>query len=228
MKITSKLLSIPPYISTSWHNIIALHVKNEDLVISLANGETIEIPGLSTDTLHAIFVAHSSYLDYEANLEAERRNQAQMPPSIQALLAADPQQAAQMRFGFSSLEDPGQLMQHNPAQADAPDIPFEILQKIAAIAKIIAPESEDVIPQAEPNCNCMHCQLSRAIHGDTIAHTIIEVQNDPWEVSQVEEKLYLVTNKADTNDHYNVYLGEPVGCTCGVNGCAHVLAVLRS
>lgn len=243
MKITPKLLSIPPYISTSWRNIIALHVRNEELIISLSDGEVIKIPGLSTDTINSIFLAHSSYIEHEAQLEAQQRENSptnmQPPPFIQALMAADNHNLGQMRVGFTSFDEAGLIMQHNPAQADAPDIPFEILQKIAAIAKILAPESGDLIPQAEPNCNCMHCQLSRAIHGgDTIEsmdHTIQhrapadkEVPFEPWEVKQTEDKLFQVTNKQDPSEHYNVFLGDPIGCTCGVNGCAHILAVLRS
>ena len=54
-------------------------------------------------------------------------------------MAAD-NHMGQMRVGFAGFDEAGQMMQHNPAQADAPDIPFEILQKIAAIAKIIAPD----------------------------------------------------------------------------------------
>lgn len=243
MKITPKLLSIPPYISTSWKNIIALHVRNEELIISLSDGEVIKIPDLSADTINSIFLAHSSYIEHEAQLEVQQgennSSNMQPPPFIQALMAADNQNLGQMRVGFTTFDEAGLIMQHNPAQSDSPDIPFEILQKIAAIAKILSPESEDMIPQAEPNCNCMHCQLSRAIHGvdtiesmdHTIQHREPEKKNipfEPWEVKQTEDKLYIVTNKQDSNEQYNVFLGDPVGCTCGVNGCPHILAVLRS
>lgn len=240
MKITAKTLSIPPYISTSWKNIIALQVKNGELCITLTDNEIVKIPGLSAELIEEVFMAHSTHLEQESRMEARGRElllppQAP-PPFIQALMASDNQNMGQMRFGFSTLDETGHMMQHNPAQSDAPDIPFEILQKIAAIAKIVAPDDSDVLPKPEPHCNCMHCQLSRAIHGDTIETSEptaldlpqAELPYTPWEVKQVEEKLYLVTNKEAPHEQYNVFLGEPVGCTCGVNGCAHILAVLRS
>ena len=61
------------------------------------------------------------------------------------------------------------MMQHNPSQADAPDIPPDILQKIGAITKIIAPTEEQVfLPKAEPNCNCFHCQIARSVESSLL------------------------------------------------------------
>lgn len=240
MRITAKSLSIPPYISTSWNNIIALQVKNGELCLTLADNEIVKIPNLTNELIEEVFLAHSNYLEHESRIENRGRELSfppqAPPPFIQALMASDHQNMGQMRFGFSTLDDAGHMMQHNPAQSDAPDIPFEILQKIAAIAKIVAPDDSDVLPKPEPHCNCMHCQLSRAIHGDTIEavesitveHAQEELPYTPWEVKQLEDKLYLVTNKEEPNEQYNVFLGEPVGCTCGVNGCKHILTVLRS
>jgi hypothetical protein len=48
MRINNKILSIPPYISTSWKNIASLYLDVKDaeniLVIVLAQGTSIEIP----------------------------------------------------------------------------------------------------------------------------------------------------------------------------------------
>ena len=73
MKITAKVLSIPPYISTSWKNIIALHVKNGDLVISLPDSESSVSPNLPADIINSIFLAHSGYLEHEALIERQQR-----------------------------------------------------------------------------------------------------------------------------------------------------------
>src|SRR5262249_9447287 len=132
-------------------------------------------------------------------------------------------------------------LQHNPAQADAPDIPTEILQKIGAIVKIVAPE--DVFAEAAPvpNCNCPHCQITRAICPDEAEfdfaseakeHAQHERENLPpqrWTIQQTGENLYSVTDNEDvTQTEYKVFLGKPVGCTCGKEGCEHIVAVLKS
>ncbi|NGX33463.1 MAG: hypothetical protein K1060chlam4_01531, partial [Candidatus Anoxychlamydiales bacterium] len=40
--------------------------------------------------------------------------------------------------------------------------------------------------------------------------------------------LYRVTNPLDENEHYSVFLKDPIGCTCGKKNCEHVKAVLNS
>ena len=55
-----------------------------------------------------------------------------------------------------------------------------------------------------------------------------ELRFKTWEISQTNDKLYLVSNPIDANEHYSVYLGEPVGCTCGEKHCDHIRAVLSS
>ena len=40
--------------------------------------------------------------------------------------------------------------------------------------------------------------------------------------------LIVVTNPLDANEHYNVFLGDPIGCTCGQKNCEHIRAVLNS
>ena len=49
-----------------------------------------------------------------------------------------------------------------------------------------------------------------------------------WAIEQTGDKLFCVTNKLDRLEKYNVFLGDPVGCTCGIQGCEHILAVLKS
>lgn len=230
IKITEKILSIPPYISTSWARIAGIHMKGSNLAVTLLDGDTVLIPNLNSDTIQTIFQHHALYLEKEippsfANGEISQIKNMMEPgePSI--------------RFAFgSSLEGLGSMMRHNPSQADAPDLPPEILQKIGAISKIIAPADEQLaIPKAEPNCNCFHCQIARAINSSSPIISEEEHQVTPedlqfqeWSISQIGDKLYSVTNKLDEHERYNVYLGEPVGCTCGKTGCDHILAVLKS
>ena len=69
MKMNPKILSIPPYISTSWKNIASLHVEHRHatslLVVTLLNGAKIEVPQLSPPLLDAIFKAHALFLEQE-------------------------------------------------------------------------------------------------------------------------------------------------------------------
>lgn len=144
------------------------------------------------------------------------------------------------RFGFAGIDGLGTAIQHNPSQMNAPDIPQEVLDKIAGIAKVIAPTDPDAIPKAEPHCNCMHCQIARAIHNEMKAievqqpEAVLDEEIKPeelnfcqWEIKATDENLYTVTNRLDTQEKYSVYLGHPVGCTCGKDNCEHIIAVLR-
>ncbi|MGH2612567.1 MAG: hypothetical protein ACRDFB_05905, partial [Rhabdochlamydiaceae bacterium] len=49
-----------------------------------------------------------------------------------------------------------------------------------------------------------------------------------WDIKQENDKLYSVTNPLDKKEHYNVFLGKPLGCTCGNKNCEHIQAVLKS
>ena len=229
IKITEKILSIPPYISTSWSRIAALHMKGEVLAITLIEGETLHIPNLDEETIHLIFQYHAVYLETQ---------QLKNPPSpdLSKLKEIMEQGEPSIRLAFgSSIDGIGGMMQHNPNQANAPDLPPEILQKIGAIAKIISPSEELQFPKSEVGCNCFFCQIARALNPDSAPQisneTIIpdeELQFQQWDIRQTGEKLYSVVNRLDEYEKYSVYLGHPLGCTCGKQGCEHILAVLKS
>ena len=89
MKVNMKILSIPPYISTSWKNVVSLHIKssadNPVLVIGLVNGSTIEIPNLDKASIASVFAAHEKHLSQDAPPQAAPHPQAPLTP--QALLA---------------------------------------------------------------------------------------------------------------------------------------------
>lgn len=229
IKITDKILSISPYISTNWSRIAALHMKGNVLAITLVDGDTLHIPNLDSETIHLIFQHHAVYL------EKEQSHSTSPDTSPLKDIAEQGEHSVRLAFG-SSLDGLGSLMQHDPLQTNAPDLPPEILQKIGAISKIIAPNEELLLPKAEPGCNCFHCQITRALNPEEtsiVIHEEPQISNEelkfePWIITQTDEKLYSVVNRLDEHEKYLVYLGQPIGCTCGGSGCEHILAVLKS
>ncbi len=230
MKIDKIIFSYPPFISTSWNKVGALHMKDTSLVVTLNGGETVIIPDVKTDLLEQIFNAHAAFLE-------DQSQRKQKPPTPPDGLALD----FPMKFGMMGANGMSAALQHNSAQADMPPLPEEILEKIRSIAKVVAPDDPMAVPKPEPHCNCMYCQIARAIN-EELGHTDIylkteELENEvtptdlhfqQWDIIQKDEKLYCVVNRLDPGEQYNVFLGHPVGCTCGHSGCEHILAVLKS
>ncbi len=236
MHISKNIISIPPYISTSWSNVKALRMDSNTLVIQLNNGDDISVPDLQPETVESVFTAHAASLDQDEHKTTQSHSS---PGFAQSVFGSDDMS---FRFGFAGLEGIGSAMQHNPAQMNAPDLPHEVLEKIASIAKVIAPNDPNAIPKPEPHCNCMHCQIARTIHNEIndqedepeYDNLVIEEEVSDeelsfcqWEIKQTGDKLYTVTNRLDTQEKYSVYLGHPIGCTCGKDGCDHIVAVLR-
>jgi hypothetical protein len=235
MQINSSFLHLPPHISTSWSQVCALYMQDSStLVIQLIEGNQITVHDISPNVIENIFDSHAAYLEKEQS-EQSLIKQPQFLTSHTNQLEQGIELPIQ--FGISSLEGIHSAMQHNPAQSMGPELPPEILQKIAAIAKIVSPPDEiQNLPKPEPHCNCMHCQIARAIRQEASSSeedveleiTADDLHFDDWIIQQTGDKLYTVTHKLDPIKHYSVYLGEPVGCTCGETGCDHVLAILRS
>jgi hypothetical protein len=238
IKIDDKILSIPPYISTKWSNVAALHMKGTMLVVTLNDHESINIPGLDAEVIDLVFSHHTSYLENDSDKQKDEH-----PKRNNAFLFGAPLEGLDTGFkiNVNSMENFGSAMQHNPEQSGAPDLPPEILEKIAAISKIVQPDDVNQLPKPEPHCNCMHCQISRAIlkGADSKEDTVIEVSSEEevtvddltfqqWEVQQAGNQLFTVINKLDTHEQYSVFLGKPVGCTCGKDACEHIVAVLKS
>lgn len=237
MKITHHILSIPPYISTSWKEIQSLHLQEKTLIITMMNGDRVVIPGLQKEAIEAIFAAHAAFLEAHAQEKSSESTPvpSPFPANMQALFS--PEQAQEIHLSLNNLEGMGYLLQHNPSQAHSPDLPAEMLSKIASMAKMVLPNDDpDALPHAEPHCNCVHCQLARAINPQPILLELEEEEQisdeelsfQQWQITQTGEKLYSIVNKLDPKERYSVYLGNPVGCTCGKTGCEHVVAVLQS
>lgn len=230
--ITDRILSIPPFISTTWSCIATLHMKGGVIAITLKDGDTLNIPNLEAEIIQSIFQHHAIYLENEQSVPAISD-----VSRLQEIMGQPGEPSIRFAFG-TSIDGLGGVMQHNPDQKNAPDLPQEILQKIGTIAKIMGSSEDLELPQAEANCNCFHCQITRALnsgaHVSEAAHleeadvSDSELQFQQWSIQQTADKLFTVINRLDEHEQYQVYLGEPVGCTCGRTGCEHILAVLKS
>jgi hypothetical protein len=218
MKITSTFLSIPPYLSTPWDNVSAIQASPKahefNVLVTLKSGTRVEIPHLSQTEVNAIFEAHARFIQQ-----------------------VDTQKPFPVPFTFSlplNGEEPitslGAAMQHNPEQANLPNLPPQLLEKIIAIAKSLGIDDSATLPAPVDNCNCVYCQLAQSFGPVPIEEpiTIEELTFRDWEISQTDTNLYNVVNPLDKNEHYNVFLGTPIGCTCGSKDCEHIKAVLKS
>lgn len=247
MKITSSILSIPPYISTSWKNVASLHLKPSelplhDLVITLTNLSTVIIPYLDPKTIDEIFKAHASFLDQEAHkLKTKSQELSSLPP-----FPFPNPSSASLSFGIpmklkdmDMLSSFGGMVQHNPEQANFPPLPEEILTKIQSVSKMVGLDKQlEQIPKAEPHCQCPYCQIARALHGEPVdtpkevlEEAIVsdaELSFREWDLKEIDKNLYEVKNPLDDNEKFQVFLGTPIGCTCGSKNCEHIKAVLNS
>jgi hypothetical protein len=225
MKITTTILSIPPYISTTWKNISSLHVKSTGgaytLVVILQNRVQVEVPGLDKATIDAVFEAHAHYAEESA--PKNKVSPIDGPFSFSLPLTTG-----------GPIDTLGSGMQHNPEQANLPPIPPDVLKKLTMIARAFGLEDASALPKAEPHCNCVYCQVTRALQGENpMEEPVEEVTAEDltfrnWEIKQTADQLYSVTNPLDPNEQYNVFLGSPLGCTCGSKNCEHLRAVLNS
>lgn len=252
MKITDKMLSLPPYISTTWDRVEHIRLGDEgSLVIVLASGYEARIVDLEEKVINAIFAAYERWVERQNNPKI--LGEMMKPPTMRGSLHIGNREGAMLADGALPFQLPnGAPLEHNPNQRDFPDIPKEIVEKIARVASIVAPADPDALPKAEPHCNCMFCQIARAItngldgtvnerpHGipypdfadeEPVKSQDLTFSETPdtngWKVEQSSEdsKLYQVSKEEET---YKVILGETIGCTCGNSHCEHIEAVLRS
>jgi hypothetical protein len=218
-------------------------MRETTLIVNMFDGETVQIPDLKAEILEKIFESHAKFLEENSVIEEqEARSLGSFP--FQQPQGGTGEMELPLKFGIGAMDSWGAALQHNPSQANMPNLPEEVLEKVRSISKIIAPDDPAVTPKPEPHCNCMHCQIARAIN-QGLGNNDIYQKNDPvkekeeviseadlhfqqWDIKQTDEKMYSVINRLDKDEKYNVYLGHPVGCTCGIAGCEHILAVLKS
>lgn len=218
MKITPNILSIPPYLSTSWDNILSMHAQKQDaalqLTVILKDGTKTAVPNLDEASVRAIFEAHTHYAENPKN---------QPETSLMSF---------PLKLDGSLVEHFASSLQHNQELANLPPLPEEVLKKITAFAQSMGTEDFSALSKPEPHCNCVYCQVARALTGLEEEEEELVLDEDlrfkEWEIEQTSEKLYSLTNPLDTAEHYNVFLGNPIGCTCGKKNCEHIRAVLST
>ncbi|MBS0622877.1 MAG: hypothetical protein JSR80_08000 [Verrucomicrobia bacterium] len=240
MKITRKQISIPPYISTAWTNVAALRLEEPDeagrqiLVVALQDGTLIRIPDLNAAQVAEVFLMHEETLEEGG----ESGFSMMVSPALERLMQQAQALGNQVvglpiRLG-DGIEGMANAMQHDPAQANMPPLPDEVLAKIVGISKVLGVENVQELPSPEVGCNCFHCQVARAIRysvSEEVGEEEIEdteLRFREWDIESRGENLYTVSNPLDPSEHYSVYLGEPLGCTCGDKHCQHIKAVLQS
>ena len=236
IKINEKILSIPPYISTNWSSIASIHMKEEQLYVILLDDTEISLPGLQMDVIERIFTCHAAYLESDSFESPMTQMTLQHPFSKEDLFSAlaGPANPLSMQIGIGSIDGIGNAMQHNPEQSNAPDLPSDLLHKIAAVSKILK-NDEVILPTAHPECNCFHCQIARVLNPNSLSENEIEesisdseLNFQQWDIIETGENVFSVVSRLDNDEAYSVFLGQPVVCTCGKEGCDHIIAVLKS
>lgn len=170
--------------------------------------------------IEAVFAAHEAYL--EEKPEAPPL----FPPGLGPLLS-DQLVTFPLKFG-----EGGMGIAHASEQSEMEDLPPELLEKVSAVAHALGAEELFRKEQPVAGCNCFFCQLARASGGEPVVEEE-EVKDEElafrsWDIQESGEQLYTVTNPLDSTEKYSVYLGTPVGCTCGEKSCEHIRAVLNS
>jgi len=242
-KINHRILSISPYISTSWKNINTVYVNKKGdslvLVIALHNGTIIDIPDLDSELINQVFAAHANYIESELKEDSSKtspkKHESSKKTSDNSLFFGIPIQASK----FEGI-DGNALLQHNPELSHLSPMPQEIIQKITSITKAFGMQLDQLnTVKTEPHCNCPYCQIVRAIQQNENEEMIDEKTEDyivteedlrfrDWDIKQEGDQLYIVTNPLNAEEHYQVFLGNPIGCTCGEKNCEHLRTVLNS
>ncbi len=239
VKISDKLICVPPFISTTWDQVSFLQSEKEEggkfaLLLHLREGKLVRIPELDASIVDIAFSAHIQHLERSSHKREDI--QLKSPHGVLPSLMNDQIMTFPIRLGNATgLEGIEGAFQHNSQAANSPDLPKEFIEKIVAITKILTNGDMSGFPKPEPHCNCMHCQVSRSLHVPSVGEVVADervTEEDlrfrSWEIAQAGDKLYMVTNPIDPKEQYSVYLGSPVGCTCGEAHCEHIRAVLTS
>lgn len=237
MKITKRILSIPPFLTTPWENVSSVQMDSENLLIALDDGQRVAIPNLDSEAIAKVFAQYEAYLEEETLSDEEFFQKIAEDDGLLPPKGMMPPGVGHLRFDLSSANAlAGSFMQHDSGQMNAPPMPPEVLEKIVAITKALAPEDIEAIPKPEPHCNCPHCQISRSIRGElpdsdaNSEETVLdeELTFREWDIEECGKNLFRVTSPLDKEEQYTVYLGEELGCTCGEADCEHIRHVLLS
>lgn len=241
MRINHKILSIPPYISTSWKQVLSLKTEKKDnsflLHIHLQDGSFISIPEIDESLINAIFTSHSKYLENETIPPISPPSSAsffmELPKESLSFISPPPFLHLLQEFkGLSS------LIQHDIKKSNDPSFPQEMINKIVEATKSMKIENPKDLPKAEPHCNCPRCQISRYMN---LAFKPIENDMDideevkkedlsfkDWIIYPIENNQYKVIHPDRKEELHLVNLNSPVMCSCGSSCCEHILAVLNT
>lgn len=250
ININEKFISIPPHISATWNQISFLQTtENESdktpiLVIHLMDGNVVNIPNLDTKIISDAFSAHIKHLESKVEVPASKGQTSNndfvkaFGGILQQITGLSPDQISNMpiKIGFSTKGLPGienieQALQHDLSQSRSENLSPEMLEKLASMVKMMLGGDLGGFPKPEPHCNCTHCQLARTIHKSKETEEPVSEEDlkfRSWNIEDNGKDMYTVTNPCDDGEHYTVFLGNPIGCTCGQNDCEHIKAVLYS
>jgi hypothetical protein len=256
MKINRKILSIPPYISTSWEQVLALKTERQtqdllELQISLKDGSTIKIPEMTDLVVEAIFSSHAKHLENPTTEnKAQKENSFFMkePPSTTLILEGPfPFSPGLLEnpflLGGGSMENLKNFMpvfQHDPEKSQEEILfPQSLIDKIVKVMKTLGVDKLNSLPKPEPHCNCPFCQISRSLR-NSLEKDSTEVEEEiqesdlsfrSWIIQPTSKSTYTVTHPDALHESYTVDLGSessPLSCSCGCNRCEHIRAVLSS
>jgi hypothetical protein len=252
MRFDTKIFSIPPHISTTWDQIASLQISARDegypdLVVHLKNGDKVQVPNLNPTLIEGIFALHSKILsipseEEKTTSEQDTAPQPKLPPptdwrstSSFALLkeAFNPFEVAN-QFGIDlPIPSKVSILEHDPTMANAPSLPREMLRKLTAIARSLHLAANIAPPEVEMDCNCIHCQIGKAILAGLAQNEHLDEEVDledltfcDWNIQKQSEHSYLVSHKVDSEE-YAVTL-DPPSCSCQEKNCSHIKSVLES
>ncbi|MGR3973471.1 MAG: hypothetical protein QRY72_02715 [Candidatus Rhabdochlamydia sp.] len=224
MRITSQFLSIPPYISIAWKNVVSCQTKgnlsDRIVVIELSGGDKVFIPHLKEEEVSTLFKAHAKFLEESAK-------------EIKASPLSLP-------FLFPSLEGFAALIEHDSEKKDYFPLPADLMDQLTPLLQSVLAENPSLLSPPEPDCHCPHCQvMNQVMNPCALADEAIELipneivsQEDLqfrlWDIEEKSPQIYHVKNPSDPQEEYTVFLGPPLGCTCGCSKCEHLQAVLKT
>lgn len=241
MKITDRVLSIPPYLSTSWFNVSALFMESHPdleiptLVVCLKDNQKIHLPELEVELIEMIFENHARFLNRERPKSGISLLQLPAKPALSSWMP-DWLSNLPVRL-MGDTEDLSIFMKHNPEINGVIPLPEEIINRVVAISRtVLRPQDKETLPIPEGDCCCPHCQIARAIHKGFEQNeewvdepiTDEDLRLGLWTVEPQARKKYKVTSSLDASQKFTVTLSSPVTCSCGQKHCEHIKVVLRS
>jgi hypothetical protein len=167
--ITERVLSITPYISTTWENILSLRIQRAEgvfhptLIIQLHNRTEIEIPNLPAPIIHQIVQAHGQFLDTTFH-------KAIAGLSMEEILAPPPSPFALLEKFASLMEQFATPPAEENEEVSEEDLRFsdwqvkEIEKNLYSVTHPLSPSEEYRVCLKEPiGCTCGHTNCEHIV-----------------------------------------------------------------